>query len=132
MHTDDLKKAFIHLMEKSHQNLLFPKNFFGCLMAIFIDQQPITQDRIIELTGYSKTTISQSLNLIQMNFPINKIKKPKIRKKFYSISSPPRNFMLDVFKLIIKSYEGKVDFLLPLIDDVSPYILFHLNWKTHR
>ena len=86
MHTDEIKKEFIQFMENIHEGLLFPKNFFGCMMAVFIEQKPTTQERIEELTGYSRATISQMLKLIQINYQLKKIKEPGIRKKYYTIS----------------------------------------------
>ena len=41
MNTDQLKRAFIQYMEETHSSLLFPTKFFGCLMAVFIEQKPV-------------------------------------------------------------------------------------------
>ena len=128
MNLDAIKKEFIQFMENMHGRLLFPKKYFGCMMAVFVEQKPVTQERIKELTGYSMTTISQMLNVIQMNIPLKKIKKPKIRKKFYSIDIPPQNFMLIFLKLIMDSYKNKVDFFLPLIEEVNPYKQKHVRF----
>ena len=72
MNLDDIKRGFIQFMENMHGRLLFPKKYFGCMMAVFIEQKPVTQERIKELTGYSMTTISQMLNVIQMSIPLKK------------------------------------------------------------
>lgn len=117
--TDHLKHEFIQYMEEIHSSLLYPKNFFGCMMAVFVEQQPITQDRIEILTGYSKTTISQMLALIQVNFPLKQIKKLGDRKKYYIIEIPVKDFMLTFLNMIVHGYEDKVDFLLPLLDELA-------------
>jgi len=130
MSVEDIKKEFIHFMEEKHSGLLFPKKFFGCMMAVFIEQVPITQDRIEELTSYSKTTISQMLKLIQMKFPLKQVKKPGIRKKYYTIDMTTRKFMLTVFKVIIDSYKDKVDFMPPLIEEIQPYTQKHPKFET--
>ena len=72
---DAIKKTFIQLMEKTHQALIFPKNYFGTLMAVFIEQEPVTQTRIEELTTYSKSTVSQMLNLLKIDFSLSILKK---------------------------------------------------------
>ncbi|WP_371804951.1 hypothetical protein [Candidatus Lokiarchaeum ossiferum] len=130
MGIEEIKKEFILLMEEAHQGLLFPKNYFGCMMAIFIEQEPVTQDRIEELTGYSKTTISQIIKLIQMNIQLEKLKKPKIRKKFYSIETPPREFMLKFLRRIMDSYQNRADFVPPLIEEILPYVDKHIRFRN--
>ncbi len=132
MNADDIKKEFIQFMESMHDVLFFPKNYFGCMMAVFVEQKPTTQERIEKLTGYSRATISQMLKLIQINFQLKKIKEPKIRKKFYAFTNPPRIFMLSFFEMIINTYQDKVDFLLPLIDELKPYTKKHSRFLNLR
>ena len=127
---EKIKKDFIQLMEIAHQGLIFPKNYFGCMMAIFIEQKPITQDRIESLTGYSKTTISQMIKLMQMNIQLEKVKKPKIRKKYYSIESPPRDFMLKFLRRIMDAYQNKPEFVPPLTEEILPYVDKHVRFMN--
>ncbi|MFX1247565.1 MAG: hypothetical protein ACFFBQ_09300 [Promethearchaeota archaeon] len=129
MNTIDIKREFIKFMEEKHSGLLFPKNFFGCMMAVFIEQEPITQDKIKELTNYSKTTISQMLTLLQVNFPVIQIKKLKIRKKFYTINMTAREFMITFLRMLIEAYKDKVDFILPLIEEIQPCITKHQKFR---
>ncbi|MHA2073521.1 MAG: hypothetical protein ACW97X_02790 [Candidatus Hodarchaeales archaeon] len=132
MSVEEIKKEFVHYMEEKHSGFLFPKKFFGCMMAVFIEQVPITQDRIEELTNYSKTTISQMLNLIQMNFPLKQLKKPGIRKKYYTIDMTTRKFMLTVLTMIIDTYKDKVDFIPPIIEEIQPYTQKHPKFETFK
>ncbi|MFX1533676.1 MAG: hypothetical protein ACFFDI_05525 [Promethearchaeota archaeon] len=118
---DDLKKEFIVYMENLHAHYVFPKNYFGCLIAVFIEQQPVTQERIEDLTGYSRTTISQMLKLIQVNFPLKQIKEPGKRKKFYEFNIDPTEFMINLFQRLLEFYKDKVDFLPPLIEEINPH-----------
>ncbi len=129
---DELKREFIYYMEEKHREFLFPKKFFGCMMAIFVEQEPTTQDRIEELTNYSKTTISQMLKLMQVNFPIKVIKKSGIRKKYYTIDMNPREFTLVFFTRIIDSYKGKIDFLLPIIEELELQSKKHPRFDTFK
>jgi DNA-binding transcriptional regulator GbsR (MarR family) len=130
MSTIEIKRDFIKFMEEKHSGLLFPKNFFGCMMAVFIEQEPITQDEIKRLTNYSKTTISQMLKLLQVNFPLIQIKKPKIRKKYYTINITTKEFMITFLKMLIEAYKDKVDFILPLIEEIKPYTKKHQKFQT--
>ncbi|UCG03339.1 MAG: hypothetical protein JSW11_04980 [Candidatus Heimdallarchaeota archaeon] len=130
MNTIDIKREFIRFMEEKHAGLLFPKNYFGCMMAVLIEQEPITQDNIKKLTNYSKTTISQMLKLLQVNFPLIQIKKPKIRKKYYSINLSTGEFMITFLRMLIEAYRDKVDFILPLIEEIKPYTKKHQKFQN--
>jgi len=130
MNIIDIKRDFIKLMEEKHTDLLFPKNYFGCMMAVFIEQKPITQDKIQNLTNYSKTTISQILKLLQLNFPLILIKKPKIRKKYYSINIPTKEFMITFLRMLIDAYTDKAEFILPLIEEIQPYTKKHRKFEN--
>ncbi|MFX0095871.1 MAG: hypothetical protein ACFFBD_29300 [Candidatus Hodarchaeota archaeon] len=121
MKIDDIKKEFIQFMEKVHTQYAYPKNFFACLMAILIEQHPITQDRIMELTRCSRTTVSQLLTQIQMNLPIKQVRIPGKRNKFYEYTSEPTDFMIDIFISNLESEEFKVDYIPPIIEEISPY-----------
>ncbi len=130
MNIIDIKKDFINVMEEKHTGLLFPKNYFGCMMAVFVEQKPTTQDKIQKLTSYSKTTISQMLKLLQLNFPLILIKKPKMRKKYYSINIPTREFMITFLRMLIDVYTDKADFILPLIEEIQPHIKKHQKFQN--
>ncbi|MHA1978928.1 MAG: hypothetical protein ACW98I_18640 [Candidatus Hodarchaeales archaeon] len=132
MSVEEIKKEFVQYMEEKHSGYLFPKKFFGCMMAVFIEQVPVTQDRIEELTSYSKTTISQMLKIIQMRIPLKQVKKPGIRKKYYTIDMTPRKFMVTVLMMIIDSYKDKVDFMPPLIEEIRPYTQKHAKFKSFK
>ena len=132
MNLDEIKKDFVMWMDKIHIGLLFPKNYFGCMMAVFIEQKPISQDRIKELTGYSKTTISQMLKLLQLNFSVTVIKKPGSRKKYFTINIGTREFMFSFLSMIINSYKDKVDFFLPLIEELEPYTNKHPRFNNFK
>lgn len=130
MNTDDIKREFINLMEKKHSGYLFPKKYFGVMMAIFVEQEPITQDRIVQLTKYSRTTISQMLKLVQINFQLRIIKKPGIRKKYYSIDLSIQDFMFKFFTSIIDRYKNKLDFMTISIGEIKPYSKKHRRFKN--
>ncbi|MFX0061368.1 MAG: hypothetical protein ACFFC7_04215 [Candidatus Hermodarchaeota archaeon] len=132
MMVDELKKDFIVFMENLHEHYVFPKNYFGTLMAVFIEQQPVTQERIEYLTGYSRTTISQMLKLIRINFPLIQVKKPGKRKKFYEFNIDPTEFMINLFQRLLEFYKDRVDFLPPLIEEINPYAQKNARFLNFR
>ena len=75
---------------------MYPKLFFGSLMTIITENEPITQDRIMELTGVSRGYVSLILKQLQMNVPIKSIKRPGSRKKFFAYESNPTSYILDL------------------------------------
>ncbi|MFX0084352.1 MAG: MarR family transcriptional regulator [Candidatus Hodarchaeota archaeon] len=54
-------------------------------LLFFLEENPLTQDHIIKITGYSRSTVSVTLKtLIQLNI-LQVIKKRKDRKKYYQL-----------------------------------------------
>lgn len=96
MKLEQAKKKFIRLMDDIHSNIMYPKFYFGCLMAIVSENEPVTQDRIMELTGYSRGYVSLTLKQLQMNLPIRTIKKPGNRMKFFTYGGRPVSYLLDL------------------------------------
>ena len=132
MNAEEIKQFFVEFMEEKHAGLIFPKKYFGCLMAVFIEQKPITQDRIKQITNYSPTTISQMLKIIEVNFPLKQIKIPGDRKKYYILDISPRDFMVDFLLLVIDSYTERVDFVPPLIKELEPYCQYHVRFDIFK
>jgi DNA-binding transcriptional regulator GbsR (MarR family) len=97
MTLDDLKRDFIEYMEKA-TGASYPRNFFGCLTAIIIEEGPTTQDRIIELTGYSKAAVSVALQKIQLALPVNMLKFMGDRKHYYEYKGGPEDFLIDLMR----------------------------------
>ncbi|MFX0066878.1 MAG: hypothetical protein ACFFC7_32495 [Candidatus Hermodarchaeota archaeon] len=127
---DDIKKEFIRFMEELHTQYTYPKNFFGCLMAILIEHPPPHQKRIMELTGYKRTTVSETLTKIQMSLPLKQIKIPGERKKFYKYGDDPTSFMMDFLDVVLESEESKLDYIPPILEEVSKYSEKHPRFRN--
>jgi hypothetical protein len=65
-----------------------------------------------------------------VNFPLKQVKKPGIRKKYYTTGLKPRDFMLNFFKVLIDLYKDKVDFMLPIIEELKPYTQKHVRFRN--
>jgi DNA-binding transcriptional regulator GbsR (MarR family) len=95
MTLDDLKRELVEHMEEAHGKR-YHRNFFGCLTAIIIDSGPVTQERIMELTGYSKASVSLALQKIQLILPVRTVKKMGDRKYYYEYRGSPQEFLIDI------------------------------------
>ncbi|MHA1994605.1 MAG: hypothetical protein ACW97Z_08705 [Candidatus Hodarchaeales archaeon] len=54
--------------------------YFG----LYLEREPVTQEQLGELTGASRTAISETLSLLTKIRSAKLVKKPKDRKKYYS------------------------------------------------
>ncbi|MHA2222297.1 MAG: hypothetical protein ACXAAO_09615, partial [Candidatus Thorarchaeota archaeon] len=95
MSLENIKREFIQFMEEVHGGNPYPRNFYGCLLAIIIEPEPVSQERIMELTGFSQAAVSLTIKKIQLLFPIRTIKRVGERKHYYEYDDPNR-FSLDL------------------------------------
>ncbi len=119
MDIDDAKKKFIRKMDDIHSNIMYPKFYFGCLMAIISESEPVTQERIMELTGYSRGYVSLTLKQLQMNLPIRTIKKPGKRKKFITYAGSPVSYLLDLLSSRIMKPDFDSSFLSGIASELD-------------
>ena len=98
MKLESVKRDFIRYMEEVHGTNPYPRNFFGCVMAISSENEPVSQDRIMELTGYSKATVSLAIQKIQLLLPIRAVKKKGDRRNYYVYYDAASSFVLDLLQ----------------------------------
>ena len=98
MNLERIKREFIAYMELVHGANQYPRNFFGCLLSIIIESEPVSQERIMELTGFSQATVSLTIQKIQLLMPIRALKKVGDRKLYYMYDGPPEGFLLDLLR----------------------------------
>ncbi len=95
MKLEKIKREFIRYMEEVHGGDPYPRNFYGCLLSIIIESEPVGQERIMELTGYSQATVSLTIQKIQLLMPVRRIRKAGDRKVYYQYDDP-NQFILDI------------------------------------
>jgi len=81
-----LKIDFLAFMEQVHGALGFEPNLIAVLFSLLLEGDYITQDRIMELTGLSRTTVSETLKKLAdpfSSFPVLTTRRPGDRRKFY-------------------------------------------------
>jgi DNA-binding transcriptional regulator GbsR (MarR family) len=52
-------------------------------LALILSADPVTQEEVMEVTGYSRSTVSENLARIEELNVLNVVKKPGDRKKYY-------------------------------------------------
>ena len=69
MTLEEIKREFVSFMEAARATEPYPRNFMGCLISLLIDPTPVSQERIVELTGYSQATVSMTLQKLRLMMP---------------------------------------------------------------
>ena len=80
---DEIKKDFLSTMQNLSGYYTGRKEMIGIFLSLYLEDKPVTQDHIMHLTGYSRTTVSEVLTILTRVNRVQVIKKPKDRKKYY-------------------------------------------------
>jgi len=115
MSLEKIKRAFISWMEEVHGGNPYPRNVYGCLLSIMVESEPASQERIMELTGFSQATISLTIQKIQLLFPVRTIKKVGERKNYYQYDAPDR-FALDLTQKRTEVQDLDTGFIIPILE----------------
>jgi DNA-binding transcriptional regulator GbsR (MarR family) len=105
-------------MEEIHSLDAYPRNFFGVLTVLLVDDTPVTQDRIIEITGYSRASVSLALQKIQLLMPLRAAKKEGDRRNYYEYGGAYSDFILDLMTRRIET------------PDIDPYLVEAVQKKA--
>ncbi|UCE09963.1 MAG: hypothetical protein JSW61_13475 [Candidatus Thorarchaeota archaeon] len=98
MTLEKIKREFVDYMERSRATEPYPRKFFGCLISIIIETEPTSQERIMELTGYSQAAVSLILQRIQLVMPLKTTRKLGDRKHYYAYEGTLEGFILDLWQ----------------------------------
>lgn len=80
----DIKRDFIkYLLNMSSELIGGNEELISVFLALFLENEPVTQDDLIEVTRESRTKVSQALSMMEELQVVQVIKKPGHRKKFY-------------------------------------------------
>ena len=80
----DIKRDFISNMLELSSELIGGENeLISVFLAMFLEDEPITQDELITVTRSSRTKVSQALSKMEELNIVRIIKKPGKRKKYY-------------------------------------------------
>ncbi|TRO46308.1 hypothetical protein E2P65_05960 [Candidatus Bathyarchaeota archaeon] len=81
-----LKIDYLAFMEQVHGSLGFEPNLIAVLFSLLLEGDYITQDRVMELTGFSRTVVSETLKKLtdpSSSFPVLETRRPGDRRKYY-------------------------------------------------
>jgi DNA-binding transcriptional regulator GbsR (MarR family) len=81
-----LKIDYLAFMEQVHGALGFEPNLIAVLFSLLVEGDYITQDRVMELTGLGRSTVSETLKKLtdpSSSFLVLVTRRPGDRRKFY-------------------------------------------------
>ncbi|MFX0107915.1 MAG: hypothetical protein ACFE7R_06515, partial [Candidatus Hodarchaeota archaeon] len=119
MKLKNVKRDFIRYMEEVHGANPYPRNFFGCVMAISSENEPVSQERIMELTSYSQATVSLAIQKIQLLLPIRVIKKKGDRKNYYMYDDAANSFVLDLLQRRVDVQDVDINLVDSMLEKVN-------------
>ncbi len=119
MKLEDVKRDFIGYMEEIHGGNPYPRNFLGCIMAISSEDEPVSQDRIMDLTGYSQATVSITLQKIQLLLSVRQIKKKADRKNYYVYDDAANSFVLDLLQRRVDVQDVDIGLVDSVLEKIS-------------
>ncbi len=141
MQLEEIRKEFVAWMEKVHAGLAYPRNFFGCLAAIVIEENAVTQERIQKLTGYSRATVSLALQKIQLHLPVRVNRKPGERKHYYQYEGDAERFLValgqqrvetpDLDTALITGMLAKKQFDAPQNEEIQSFRRYLTTFRFH-
>ena len=80
----DIKREFItNMLELSSELIGGEEELISVFLAMFLEDEPITQDEIMHVTGSNRTKVSQALSKMEELNVVKVIKKTGDRKKYY-------------------------------------------------
>ncbi len=119
MTLDKIKQEFVRYMEEVRGGEPYSKNFMGCLVSIIVESEPVSQERIMELTGYSQATVSLTLQKLQYLMPIRTTRKKGDRKHYYVYDGTPERFVIDLWQKRLEAQAIDLSQIQSAIDDTK-------------
>lgn len=100
---NDVKQEFVNQLDEFGRENLLNKNFLGTLTAAIMEGRAVTQDEIMKITGYGRSTVSQTLGLLQQDGFVREIRKRGSRKKYFEAVIRIQDVL---FLLVSKKFEA--------------------------
>jgi DNA-binding transcriptional regulator GbsR (MarR family) len=101
-----LKIDYLAFMEQVHGALGFEPNLIAVLFSLLLEGDHITQDQIMKLTGFSRSTVSETLKELtdpSSNFPVLATRRPGDRRKFYYCPLEFQEYVMTFFTSATKA-----------------------------
>ena len=120
-----LKQAFIKEIEGLNSQYMLQKKIYSILMALSLENKPLTQDDLIELTNYKRSEVSQTLkqiNALGYAFPR---KFQNDRKKYYETSHHFDDIFIAPIERTLEVMSSSDKFILDFIKKMQTFKVNH-------
>lgn len=107
----EIKKEFLTTMQDLTSSYAGRKDLISVFLSLYLEYLPTTQDHIIELTGYSRSTVSEVLSILVKLNRVQIIKRAKDRKKYYKPFIKIENYGFLKFQTIKHFFSQLIDIL---------------------
>ncbi len=108
---EQLKKQCIETLDQVHSKFGFQKKAFAVIIALFLEDKPLSEDQIMELTNCARSTVSTLLKLYIHQRMVKIIKYAGDRKKYWTPAIDFTDYWNDYLKFIIGTYKSNIDFI---------------------
>ncbi len=85
---EQIKMDFLKEIMNVESSIGANKELAVIFLAFSLESEPVTQDDLMKITQYSRTTVSDVLSQLSLQNFLNVIKKPSSRKKYYEPKLP--------------------------------------------
>ena len=96
----EIKRAFLKEIMGTESSTGASKELAVIFLAFSLENEPVTQDELMKITQYSRTTVSDVLSQLALQNFLNVTKKPNSRKKYYETKLPMKQFMSSRLQLM--------------------------------
>ncbi len=120
-----IKREFITRMISMSTELLGGnEELIAVFLALMLENDPVTQDELIKLTGSSRSNVSRALSMMVDLKILDTIKKPQDRKKYYKSKTSFEDYGLGKLKRV-QGYYAQIQMImqkkfLPDLEKINP------------
>ncbi len=111
LETEQLKKQCIETLDQIHSKFGFQKKAFAVIISLYLEEKPITEVQIMELTDCARSTTSILLKLYTSQRMVKVIKYPGDRKKYWTPAIDFADYWSHYLKFIIDTYKSNINFI---------------------
>ena len=107
-----VKRSYIQYMDQINRMYGYPRNYIGVLFTLIMEKdKELTQNQIMQLTGYSRSSISEVLSQLSEDLLISEVKMPGDRKKYYRANVDFEQYIQNFFIKVLRAPYTSLDFV---------------------
>ncbi len=122
----ELKKDYLNFIAQANKSLGYNPYLKGVLFTLMLEGESLSQEQIMELTGYSRSMVSETLSELtdfSSRYSVREIRKPGEKRKYYSCPLSFLQYTKILAKTNLESSETSYDFidkLFPRLEALTP------------